>query len=83
MADPNTSRHIEIKDEDDHTVAEAEVATDQGPEGTVRMSMHAKDAYVRRGYRASLVDAVMDLPEVQASDRVEAAVPYGQPEERD
>jgi len=42
--------------------------------------MHAKDAYVRPGYRASLVDAVMDLPEVQASDRVEAAIPYGDSE---
>ena len=38
------------------------------------------DAYAPPGYRASLVDAVMDLPEVQASDRVEAAVPYGDAE---
>jgi hypothetical protein len=38
------------------------------------------DADAPRGYRASLVDAVMDLPEVQASDRVEAAVPYGDAE---
>ena len=77
MANPDTPRHVEIKDENDQTVAEAEVTTACGPEGTVRTSMHAKDAYVRSGYRASLVDAVMDLPEVQASDRVEAAIPYG------
>ena len=77
MANPNTPRHVEIKDEGDQTVAEAEVTTARGPEGTVRASMHAKDAYVRPGYRASLVDAVMDLPEVQASDRVEATIPYG------
>jgi hypothetical protein len=78
--DPKTPRHVEIKDEGDQTVAEAEVTTARGPEGTVRASMHAKDAYVRPGYRASLVDAVMDLPEVQASDRVEAAIPYGDSE---
>lgn len=77
MTDPKTPRHVEIKDEGDHTAAEAEVTTDRGPEGTVRTSMHAKDAYVRTGHRARLVDAVMDLPEVQASDRLEAAIPYG------
>ena len=77
MTNPKTPRHVEIKDQDDHTAAEAEVTTDRGPEGTVRTSMHAKDAYVRTGHRARLVDAVMDLPEVQASDRVEAAIPYG------
>jgi hypothetical protein len=77
VADPKTPRHIEIKDEGGDTVAEAEVTTARGPEGTVRTSMHAKDPYVRRGYRADLVDAVMDLPEVQASDRVEAAIPCG------
>jgi hypothetical protein len=72
-------RHLEIKDEADRTVAKAEVTTALGPEGTVRTSMQA-DAYAPAGYRASLVDAVMDLPEVQASDRVEAAVPYGDAE---
>lgn len=77
MADQNTPRHVEIKDEGDQTVAEAQVTTARGPEGTVRASMHAKTAPVGSGVRASLVDAVMDLPEVQASDRVEAAIPYG------
>jgi hypothetical protein len=80
MTNPEIPRHVEIKDEGDQTVAEAEVTTAQGPEGTVRTSMHAKDAYVRPGYRTNLVDAVMDLPEVQASDRVEAAIPYGDAE---
>jgi hypothetical protein len=72
-------RHLEIKDETDRTVAQAEVTTALGPDGTVRTSMQS-DAYAPPGYRASLVDAVMDLPEVQASDRVEAAVPYGDAE---
>lgn len=77
MTNPETPRHVEIKDEGDHTVAEAEVTTARGPEGTVRASMQAKGDYVRPGDRARLVDTVMDLPEVQASDRLEADVPYG------
>jgi hypothetical protein len=77
MASQETPRHVEVKDEGGDVVAEAEVTTARGAEGTVRASMHAKDAYVRPGYRASLVDAVMDLPEVQASDHMEAAIPYG------
>jgi hypothetical protein len=76
---PTTPRHVEIKDDSDRTVAAAKVTTADGPEGTVRTSMHA-DPYAQPGYRASLVDAVMDLPEVQASDRMEAAVPYGDAE---
>jgi hypothetical protein len=72
-------RHLEIKDDSDRTVAKADVTTALGPEGTVRTSMQS-DAYAPPGSRASLVDAVMDLPEVQASDRMEAAVPYGDAE---
>jgi hypothetical protein len=79
MTNPEESRHLEIKDETDRTIAKADVTTAQGPEGTVRTSIQS-DAYTPPGYRASLVDAVMDLPEVQASDRVEAAVPYGDAE---
>jgi hypothetical protein len=77
VTNPETPRHVEIKDADDHVVAEAEVTTARGPEGTVRTSMHAKIEHARRGDRATLVDAVMDLPEVRASERVEASVPYG------
>ena len=77
MTNPETPRHVEIKDADDHVVAEAEVTTARVPEGTVRTSLHAKSEHARRGDRTTLVDAVMDLPEVQASERVEASVPYG------
>jgi hypothetical protein len=83
MTNPETPRHIEIKDEDDHVVAEAEVTTARGPKGTVRTSMHAKNEHARRGDRTTLVDTVMDLPEVQSSDRVEASVPYGDGESLD
>ncbi len=80
MTDQEKSRHVEIKNDDDRTAAVAEVTTDKGPEGTVRASMYAKSEHVRPGDRTSLVDAVMDLPEVQASSRVEATVPVGDAE---
>jgi hypothetical protein len=79
MTDSESTRHIEIKD-NDRTAAVAEVTTARGPEGTVRASMYAKNEHVRPGDRAALVDEVMDLPEVKASDRMEAAVPYGDAE---
>jgi hypothetical protein len=80
MTDPKTSRHVEIKDDDDRTAAVADVTTARGPDGTVRTSMYAKNEHVRPGDRAALVDEVMDLPEVKASDRVEATVPFGDAE---
>jgi hypothetical protein len=80
MTDPETSRHVEIKDDDDRTAAVADVTTARGPDGTVRTSMYAKNENVRPGDRAALVDEVMDLPEVKASDRVEASVPFGDAE---
>ncbi len=80
MTDPDTSRHVEIKDDDDRTAAVAEVTTASGPEGTVRTSLYAKREHVRPGDRAALVDEVMDLPEVKESNRVEATVPYGDAE---
>ena len=80
MNDPETSRHVEVRDDDDRTAAVAEVSTAKGPQGTVRTSMYAKSEHVRPGDRAALVDEVMGLPEVKASDRVEATVPYGDAE---
>jgi hypothetical protein len=61
----------------DQTVAAAEVTTAEGAEGTARTSLHATSGHIAPGSRASLVDAVMDLPEVQASTRLEATVPLG------
>jgi hypothetical protein len=80
MNDPETSRHVEVRDDDDRTAAVAEVTTAKGPAGTVRTSMYAKSEHVRPGDRAALVDEVMGLPEVKASERVEATVPYGDAE---
>ena len=76
MTSPDTPRHIELKD-GDQTVAAAEVTTSQEAGGTARASLHAASGHVTPGRRANLVDAVMDLPEVQASARLEAAIPLG------
>jgi uncharacterized phage protein gp47/JayE len=76
MNNPDLSRHVEVK-VGDQTVAAAEVTTAEGAEGTARTSLHAASGHIAPGSRASLVDAVMDLPEVQASNRLEATVPLG------
>jgi hypothetical protein len=78
MTDPAEPRHVEIKD-GDQTVAAAEVTTRDDHE-TARASLHAASGHVAPGRRASLVDAVLDLPEVQESTRLEASVPLGDAE---
>jgi hypothetical protein len=79
MTSPDKSRHVEVKD-GDQTVAAAEVTTVDNAEGTVRTSLLPSSGHTPPGSRASLVDAVMDLPEVQASSRLEATVPLGDAE---
>ena len=79
MSNPDTPRHVEVKD-GDQTIAAAEVTTAAGAEGTARTSLHAPSGHTAPGSRASLVDAVMDLPEVQAGSRLEATVPLGDAE---
>ena len=76
MNNPDASRRVEVK-VGDQTVAAAEVTTTEGAAGTARTSLHAASGHIAPGSRASLVDAVMDLPEVQASRRLEATVPLG------
>lgn len=70
------SRHLEVGD-DGQPIAAAEVTTSAGAGGAVRASLHASAGHIPPGRRASLVDAVMDLPEVQASARMEATIPLG------
>jgi uncharacterized phage protein gp47/JayE len=79
VTDPDTSRYVEIKD-GDQTVAAAEVTASQEADGTAQASLHAASGHTAPGRRASLVDAVMDLPEVQQSARLKAAVPLGDTE---
>ena len=76
MTSPDKSHHVEVKD-GDHTVAAAEVTAVDNAEGTVRASLLPSSGHTPPGTRASLVDAVMDLPEVQASSRLEATIPLG------
>jgi hypothetical protein len=80
MTDPQDARRVEIKD-GDQTVAAAEVS--QQPGGTTRASLHAASGHVAPGRRADLVDAVVDLPEVQESARLEATIPLGDTETLD
>jgi hypothetical protein len=79
MAGHDLSQHVEVSD-DDRTVATAEVTTSEGSGGTARVSLHAEPGHITPGRRASLVDAVLDLPEVQDSARVEAAFQLGDSE---
>ena len=76
MTSPAEPRHIEVGD-DGQPAAAAEVTVSAGADGTVRASLHAPAGHISPGNRASLVDAIMDLPEVQASRRLEATVPLG------
>ncbi len=76
MAAPDMRQHVEVSD-DDRTVATAEVTTSEESGGTARVSLRAEPGHIPPGCRASLVDAVLDLPEVQQSARVEAAFRLG------
>lgn len=77
MSHPDEARRVEIKD-GEQTVAAADVS--KQPDGAARASLHATSGHVAPGHRAELVDAVVDLPEVQESDRLEASVPLGDSE---
>ena len=79
MAGHDLSQRVEVSD-DDRTVATAEVTTSEGSGGTARVSLHVEPGHITPGRRASLVDAVLDLPEVQESARVEAAFQLGDSE---
>jgi hypothetical protein len=61
MTDPDTPRHIEVRD-GDQTVAAAEVMTCQEPAGTARVWLYAASGHVAPGRRANLVDAVNGEP---------------------
>ena len=79
MTNPDRPRHIEVSDGGE-PVAAAEVTTADGADGTVRASLQTPAGHITPGRRASLVDEVMDLPEVQASARMEATIPLGDSE---
>jgi hypothetical protein len=76
MAEHDLRQSVEVSD-DDRTVATAEVITSEGSGGTARVSLRAEPGHITPGRRASLVDAVLDLPEVQESARLKAAFRLG------
>jgi hypothetical protein len=76
MAGHDLRQGVVVSD-DDRTVATAEVATSEGSGGTARVSLRAEPGHISPGRRASLVDAVLDLPEVQESACLEAAFRLG------
>lgn len=79
MSDHTAHHHVEIND-GDRTLASAEVTTFEESESTTLASLHAESGHLPAGVRSSLVDAVLDLPEVQESARVRVAVPRGDAE---
>jgi hypothetical protein len=79
MAEHDLHQRVEVND-GDRTVATAEVTTTAGSGGTARVSLRAEAGHITPGRRASLVDAVLDLPEVQESTRLEAAFRLGDSE---
>src|SRR6478609_595397 len=79
MADQDKHQHVEISD-GDHVVAFAEVHTLRNSTQPANAQLHAQAGHLPPGSRASLVDAVLDLPEVQHSDHLQATVPLGDSE---
>jgi hypothetical protein len=76
MGEHDLHRHVEISDSQG-TVASADVTISHESDRTARASLRATAGHLTPGIRASLVDAVLDLPEVQDSARLEAAFPLG------
>jgi hypothetical protein len=70
MAEHDLRQSLEVGD-DDRTVATAEVITSEASGGTAWVSLQAESGHITPGRRASLVDAVLDLPEVRESAHLE------------
>jgi hypothetical protein len=79
VTNPDIHRHVEIQD-GGQTVASADVRTYEKDEKTAQASLRAAPGHIPPGTRASLVDEVMDLPEVKDSRRMEATLPIGDSE---
>jgi hypothetical protein len=78
MPAEQNSRQVEVA-EHGEVVAVADVEpTDE--QGVVRASLHARAGHLPTGARTRLVDAVLDLPQTQDSNRLEATLPLGDAE---
>jgi hypothetical protein len=72
-------QHLEIRD-GDRVVTSADVMSSRDTHAPTRAILHAEAGHIPPGSRADLVDAVLDLPEVQDSDNLEASVSLGDAE---
>jgi len=79
MAQHDLRQSLKVGD-DDRTVATAEVITSEASGGTARVSLQAEPGHITPGRRASLVDAVLDLPEVRESAHLEVVFRLGDSE---
>ena len=79
MADHHRHQYLEVS-EHGRTVAAAEVIISGQPGGIARVSLRAESGHITPGRRARLVDAVLDLPQVRESTRLEVAFPVGDSE---
>jgi hypothetical protein len=71
--------HLEVI-EQGHLLATADIETSIAPHGTARIALHAEAGHLRPGVRQDLVDTVLDLPQVQLSDHLQASIPLGDSE---
>jgi hypothetical protein len=79
MTEQGRHQHIDIRD-GDRAVASADVVTPESGEGPARAALHAEAGHIPPGSRARLVDAVLDLPDVQGTHHLQATVPLGDAE---
>jgi uncharacterized phage protein gp47/JayE len=79
MSTSKKQQHLQISD-GDRVVTTADVTTSHDAPGTARAILHAEAGYIPPGSRADLVDAVLELPEVQHSDHLQATIPLGDSE---
>ncbi len=79
MAEQAVHRNVEVSD-GDRVVASAQVTTSPEEASTARASLHAESGHLPPGSRASLVDAILDMPELENAAHLEATVPLGDTE---
>ena len=78
MPAEQNGRQVEIAEHGEVVaVADVEPTDDHG---VVRASLHARAGHLPTGARTRLVDAVLDLPQTQDSNRLEATLPLGDAE---
>ena len=82
MTDKAKYHNVELAD-GDHLITSADVTTSTHSDGTAQVSLHAQSGHLPPGSRTNLVDAVLDLPDVQASAHLEATLPLGDSESLD